>query len=445
MKQNASVILFILILLMACSKLDPELPNVSSYQKKGLPNVVVNCGWDNIITTPTTASLSWKIEDGYTERIKKIYFCYKDHTPDIPADTTDYIEDIMPLFRQKQDTIRLVNLHRSTRYHFSIYIETVDTAGYVPYQFLNLFTTKAVVCEDAWRIRARFRGGSSRTVRTASFSSDGKGFAGLACDQDCNEFDPSFWQYDPEVNVWIRKADFPGPPRWGYIYFSIGTKGYVGLGYVRGNNQYSEIYNDFWEYDTIKDQWRQLKDFKGMPRLDPITFSVKGKGYLLKGENLSQDYKEMWEYDPETDHWEERTCIPGERRYGPAVFAMGDKAYVMGGHDRTSPFLNDLWMYDPANDTWSRKADFPSAGRADMYVFSFDSVAVIGEGFSKNLYSQCMWQYTPSNDCWIEKLNAPCSFTHNYLNFTIGKIGYGGQPTGDFYRYDLSKDMDDCK
>jgi hypothetical protein len=51
----------------------------------------------------------------------------------------------------------------------------------------------------------------------------------------------TFWEYDPTNNVWTRKADLGGEPRYGAFGFSINSVGYIGTG--DNSNGYQK---DFW-------------------------------------------------------------------------------------------------------------------------------------------------------------------------------------------------------
>ena len=56
-----------------------------------------------------------------------------------------------------------------------------------------------------------------------------------------------FWEYDPSTNLWTQKADFGEIGRHGPAGFSIGSKGYMGMGGLPTNVNWWE-YDDFWEY-----------------------------------------------------------------------------------------------------------------------------------------------------------------------------------------------------
>jgi hypothetical protein len=56
-----------------------------------------------------------------------------------------------------------------------------------------------------------------------------------------------FWEYDPSTQVWTKKADFTGAPRWSAVGFSIGNRGYIGTG-LEVIGSFGYLKTDFWEY-----------------------------------------------------------------------------------------------------------------------------------------------------------------------------------------------------
>ncbi|HEY4799723.1 MAG TPA: hypothetical protein VII99_11650, partial [Bacteroidia bacterium] len=59
-----------------------------------------------------------------------------------------------------------------------------------------------------------------------------------------NVYLKDLWEYDPTLNTWSAKANFPGTGRFGAIAFGIGNFGYVGTGSDGLNS-----YNDLWQYN----------------------------------------------------------------------------------------------------------------------------------------------------------------------------------------------------
>src|ERR1041385_8539288 len=83
------------------------------------------------------------------------------------------------------------------------------------------------------------------------------------------------------ADYWTRKADFGGTKRSEAVGFSIGTKGYIGL----GDDSSGFFKNDFWEYDPAINSWTQKADFIGTKRIGAIGFSIGSKGYVGTGDD----------------------------------------------------------------------------------------------------------------------------------------------------------------
>ena len=115
-----------------------------------------------------------------------------------------------------------------------------------------------------------------------------------------------FWEYDPSTNNWTQKASLPTTPgRGSAVGFSIGTKGYVGLG-IQGSIRWgiaAEYFSDFWEWDQATDVWTRKADFAGNQRAGAVGFSIGNKGYIGTGSNGTSFSNEFWEWDQATDIW----------------------------------------------------------------------------------------------------------------------------------------------
>jgi N-acetylneuraminic acid mutarotase len=109
------------------------------------------------------------------------------------------------------------------------------------------------------------------------------------------------WEYDPATNSWTQKASLPTTPaRNSVVSFSIGTKGYIGIGY---KEQYTglpaEYYNDFWEWDQATNVWTKAADYPGSPRYGAFGVSIGNKAYIGTGSDYITAYlPDFWEYDP---------------------------------------------------------------------------------------------------------------------------------------------------
>ncbi len=118
---------------------------------------------------------------------------------------------------------------------------------------------------------------------SCGFSIGTKGYIGTSGNVYTNDFTTEFWEYDPATNSWTQKASLPiTPSRYGAVGFSIGTKGYIGIGGKSGFNS-DPYYKDFWEWDQATNIWTQKADFPGNARVAAVGFSIGNKGYIGTG------------------------------------------------------------------------------------------------------------------------------------------------------------------
>lgn len=160
------------------------------------------------------------------------------------------------------------------------------------------------------------------------------------------------WEYDPQTDKWTRKADFPGIPRGSAAGFAIGNKGYMCTGIIPGSGWTTT--RELWEYDTQTDTWAQKVDFPGAARGYAQGFSIGSKGYiglgLLQigsGGNSLTLTKDLWEYDPAANVWTQKLSIPGSGRAMAVSFVIGSSAYMGLGNNENVVNINDLWKYTP--------------------------------------------------------------------------------------------------
>ncbi|WP_128546645.1 kelch repeat-containing protein [Larkinella soli] len=67
------------------------------------------------------------------------------------------------------------------------------------------------------------------------------------------------WAYDPAIDVWTRRADFPGPSRRRGTAFSLARNGYFGLGLTPDG----QGLRDLWRYDPGTDRWQYVTEYPG--------------------------------------------------------------------------------------------------------------------------------------------------------------------------------------
>lgn len=218
-----------------------------------------------------------------------------------------------------------------------------------------------------WTWVANFLGGGRESA--VGFSIGLKGYVGLGDTRKRRVND--LWEYNPSTNRWSRLADLPGSARGGAVGFSIGSKGYVGLGYL----QLTSALSDFWEYDPFTNSWTQLTDFGGGRRAGSVGLSFGSKGYVGLGIYNNNTKTDFWEYDPSNDSWRSLSDFIGDARCYGIGLSTGSRIFVGLGATSTKlalTDLRDLYEYLPSTDQWTRVADFTGDNACFPVGFSID-------------------------------------------------------------------------
>lgn len=281
------------------------------------------------------------------------------------------------------------------------------------------------IAQNTWTQKADF-GGIAREG-AVSFSIGTKGYIGMG--RTNNGIASDFWEYDPAADTWTQKADFGGTGRSYGVGFSIGTKGYVGT----GNND-----KDFWEYDPAANSWTRKADFGGQARSGATGFSIGMKGYIgtgnagLFGTIFKKDF---WEYDPSINTWTQKADFGGGARFYATGFSIGTKGYIGTGTPDGLEDRNDFWEYDPVTNDWTQKADFGGGARKLATSFSIGTKGYIGMGIdNSNAYEPYdFYEYEPSTNNWTEVAGIVLKGRTGAFGFSIGSKGYIG--TGEAFDY----------
>lgn len=322
--------------------------------------------------------------------------------------------------------------------------------------FILAFYSLHFSYSNQWIQKANFSG----TPRNGSciFSIGGKGYIGIGTDSyPVYNFKNDFWEYDPSADSWTQKASFPGTARYTPIYFSLGSKGYVGTGW----NQVNPLFNDMWQYDQPTNTWTQKANFPGPQRQGGMGFTIGNKAYAGFGNNNTNTFKDFYVYNDTTDVWTPVAVFPGASRFHAFYFALNGKGYIGAGSVGypNYNFVNDMWEYDPLADSWTQKANFPGLPRFQLGFFSINNIgyAGMGEIVTNGVISNCyndFYAYNPIANTWTTKSSYPITAGAGIQGgFSIGQKGYTGcgynLQTGNlnsFYEYtpDSTTGIDDA-
>ncbi len=304
--------------------------------------------------------------------------------------------------------------------------------------FLVLFSFP-IIASEAWSKKADFSGGDRELG--IGFSIGSYGYAG--CGRNPAEMN-DFWQYDPVSDSWAQVASYPGSGRYGMVGFSIGNFGYAGTGWIGiggGANQF----RDFWQYDPGSNSWLQKADFGGSGRYSAVGFSIGSKGYV--GLGYSPIKNDFWEYDPIGDSWIQMANFPSNR-LAAVGFGIGAKGYVGTGYDNNNNSYRDFYEFDPMANSWTVKSDVPGLFRRGAVGFSVGLTGFVGMGYNDTTYLTDFFRYDPGTDIWTEAASIGGVPRYGAFAFSMNNYGYVGTgsyggiitviPTHDFYR------IEDC-
>ncbi len=311
---------------------------------------------------------------------------------------------------------------------------------------------------NVWTQKANYPGAGGPGA--VGFSIGGKGFVGTGSAQS------GFWAYDPVSNIWTQKSDVPGGIRTDAVGFSISGKGYIGTGSDKTGPTDLFGYKfkkDFYEYDPAVDTWTKKSDFPGSARSKAIGINIGNKGYVGLGQDSTDTLqKDFWCYDPIHDAWNKKTDFPSGARYGAAAFSIGGFGYVGTGSTYLSYALernnNDFYQYDTATDSWSANFGFPGPFRKNAVGFSIGNKGYVGTGeISQDLVNTPLtqgplydfYEFDPSGSVWTRKANLGGESRTGAVGFSIGANGYvgGGVIAGalifknDLWEYDPSTNL----
>jgi len=260
---------------------------------------------------------------------------------------------------------------------------------------------------DVWNVIKPLPYAANGRIGSTGFAINGKGYIVGGEKTVLHKVDSNFslndvWEYNPKDNEWYQKTNFPRGIVDG-ISFSIGDKGYAGLGISCTLNSYimweHNETNDFYEYDPLYNKWTRLNDFPGAPRSNAIGFTYNGKGYVGLGYDYQSEkiyFTDFWEYDPTTDSWTRLKDFPGQGRSSAIGYGTNNYCYIGMGEP------NDFFRYNIRTKEWEALSYLPGSKRYDGYSFCIDNSIYYGGGMTEGdtayntIYSD-LWKYTPTD------------------------------------------------
>jgi len=277
------------------------------------------------------------------------------------------------------------------------------------------------------------------THHSFAFSIDGIGY--MVGGSTLQGQTKSFYSYDPELDEWTKKDDFPGEARSFCIGDVWNGKAYFGFGTSAAGRM-----DDLWEYDPVTDAWTELATCDCDGRIHPAMVAVNGEIFVGMGGSTNGNANDWWAYNIEDNSWEERERFPGEPRHHPFQFTDGEYVYAGFGHG--SGFISNQWYrYNTTNDTWLEVKQLPAEGRVAGTQMSYDGLGLIlsGDGDDHGVMPTGeFWMYDPMFNSWTALTPHPGVSRWAPASFIINDEVYilNGERDGDHitenYKLDVS-------
>lgn len=302
--------------------------------------------------------------------------------------------NILPaqVFTQKSDFVD--TRHRA--FSFALGNKFYTGTGRDASSTMNNFFYEYDIATDTWTQLNDF---PTVPVRNCiSMAINDTAYAGLGWDGTNNI---GWYQYDVTNDTWVQKNSMCNAGQFSGT-FSLNGKGYS----VCGSG--TATHNQLWEYDPSLDVWNQKANFPGVAR--DLVFADTANGYAYAGLGdgffAAPFYTDIYKYNATTDTWTAISPIPNTPSGGVVqggVFfhaSYNGKIILMNlGQINTTDTsdYNSIFVYDAATDTWSFYYQANVTGsRAECLYAQTGSKAYVGAG----------WFLTDFTDFWEMDLAA---------------------------------------
>ncbi len=243
-------------------------------------------------------------------------------------------------------------------------------------------------------------------ISGSSFSIDGRGYVAFGTEYYAQENPHNdLWEYDPKVDRWTEKAELPSDGRSHVVSFVLNAKAYFISGTTGNGYDASTLLQEVWEYDPQMNTWTRRQDFPGGKRFGAFGFTAGDRGYLGGGAGESGQYLDFWEYDPAEDSWMKKTGLSAEFHQEDIFgITLNGAGYALLGYCGSPCNKRFFWKYDALNDLWAEVASMPGPFRENT-GFELNGRGYMGTGvFSSWTGTRSFYEYDPNSDSWSDMI-----------------------------------------
>lgn len=251
-----------------------------------------------------------------------------------------------------------------------------------------------------------------------------------------DQYEQSYWAFDPITETWEQKADFPGQYQGFGKGFSANNQGYV--------MTHTDPLGDFWRYDNVTDSWTLLRAPNGGGNGFPAGFVADNTIYVHGGGQTGVKTDAFWEFDTQTETWSQLATGP-EARTSAFGFAKDTIGFIGGGSNASNQTLNDFWRYNIPSNTWEQMQDLVVGTREAVSV-SHQGRLFYGGGLNASNNNTNHWiEYLPGADTMVVRTNLPGPMRSGAIALSAGNFiyfgtGYNGANNyNDWWKYQTNE------
>lgn len=201
-----------------------------------------------------------------------------------------------------------------------------------------------------------------------------------------NGYNTTTYAYDLLTDSWTKLEAFPSVGRTGSASFELNGKGYIVCGYREKYKQTNEV----WCYDPILNKWNQKNDFP-LALTGCYTFTLASDVYVGGGyDEKHVGNTTLFRYSEDTDTWSVAAtdCEPLIYSSG---FSGVEKAYVAGGEGEIGG--ESLFMSFNGKD-WATLGSFGGIRKKSASFVIDDSFYLVCGDNDVNIPQQSVLKYT---------------------------------------------------
>lgn len=255
--------------------------------------------------------------------------------------------------------------------------------------------------------------------------------------QTRSEIKGDFWLYNPENDSWTKLKRPPLKARTGAVAIATDSLIYIGLGFNGQVYNDSSYLRDWWQYNPLTEEWKQLQSYPTNETAAPSAFLHEDYIYIafgsydistnklyrynithntwsevnagscaklvetvatsIKGRSFAGTNRYWYEFNHTSCQWERRGDYKKDGNWlSSTLLQHNDYIYILGGREWTATASKSgIIRYNLHSDTWDFIGHLPQeAGKENAIGFTINGIAYYGLGEEMGNTSDKLYKIT---------------------------------------------------